>query len=178
MPTDHVDSRGTDDNGRPAVVRATSATVDHTMRSYLGAVDQRDELEPTTTEESSTQRLNMTISTQMYYILVMMETMYRCHNAGVNEGFAGMIQGEPRFVGLLRNEMSCRRKDDIPTHLPADEELSTTGDCDRRHYDTCECGEDGGPASQGLSHPGKHKDRELDTGAKGNPRDHENTTVR
>ena len=25
VPTDHVDSRGTDDNGRPAVVRATSA---------------------------------------------------------------------------------------------------------------------------------------------------------
>ena len=59
------------------------------LRSYLGAVDQRNELEPTTTEDSSTLRLNMTLSMQMYYILVMTKTLCRCHNAGVNEGFAG-----------------------------------------------------------------------------------------
>ena len=98
------------------------------LRSYLGAVDQRNELEPTTTEESSTPRLNMALSTQMYYILVMMKTLYRCHNEGVNEGFAGKRQfvreWEPRFVGLLRNVLSCRRKDDIPTQLPADEGLA------------------------------------------------------
>ena len=98
------------------------------LRSYLGAVDQRNELEPTTTEESSTLRLNMTLSTQMYYTLVMMETVYRCHNAGVNEEFAGWRQfvreSEPRFVGLLRNVLSCRRKDDIPTQLPVDEGLA------------------------------------------------------
>ena len=98
------------------------------LRSYLGAVDQRNELEPTTTEESSTPRLNMALSTEMYFILVMMKTLYRCHNAGVNEGFAGRRQfvreWEPRFVGLLRNALSCRRKDDIPTQLPADEELA------------------------------------------------------
>ena len=41
------------------------------LRSHFGAVDQRNELEPTTTEDSSTLRLNMTLSTQMYYILVM-----------------------------------------------------------------------------------------------------------
>ena len=97
------------------------------LRSYLGAVDQRNELEPTTTEESSTLRLNMTLSTQMYYVLVMTKTRYRCHNAGVDEGLAGRRQfvkeWEPRFVGLLRNVLSCRRKDDIPTQLPADEEL-------------------------------------------------------
>ena len=98
------------------------------LRSYLGAVDQRNELEPTTTEDSSTPRLNMTLSTQMYCILVMTKTLYRCHNAGVNEGFAGRRQfvreWEPRFVGLLRNVLSCRRKDDIPTQLPADEGLA------------------------------------------------------
>ena len=95
------------------------------LRSYLGAVDQRHQLEPTTTEESSTLTLNMTLSTQMYYMLVMMETQYRCHNACVNEEFAGWRQfvreWEPRFVGLL---MSCRRKDDIPTQLPVDEGLA------------------------------------------------------
>ena len=97
------------------------------LRSYLGAVDQRNELEPTTTEYSSTLRLNMTLSTQMYHTPVMMETLYRCHNAGENEGFAGWRQfareWEPRFVGLLRNVLSCRRKNDIPTQLPADEGL-------------------------------------------------------
>ena len=96
------------------------------LRSYLGAVDQRNELEPTTTEELSTLRLNMTLST--HYILVMMETLCRCHNAGVNEEFAGWRQlvreWEPRFVGLLRNVLSCRRKDDIPTQLLVDEGLA------------------------------------------------------
>ena len=29
-----------------------------------------------------------------------------------------------------------------------------------------------------LSHPGRHKDQELDADAKGNPRDHEHTTER
>ena len=86
------------------------------LRSYFGAVDQRKELEPTTTEDSSILRLNMTLSTQMYRILVMTKTVYGCHNAGVNKGFAEWRQLgrelEPRFVGLLRNVLSCRRKDD------------------------------------------------------------------
>ena len=92
------------------------------LRSYLGAVDQRNKLEPvTTTEESSTPRLNRALSTQMYYILVMMKTLNRCRNASVSEDFAERRQfvreWEPRFVGLLRNVLSCRRKDDIPTQL-------------------------------------------------------------
>ena len=91
------------------------------LRSYLGAVDQRNELELTTTEESSTPRLNRTLSTQMYCILVMMKTLYRCRNAGVNEGFAGrrlfVMEWEPRFVGLLRKVLPCRRKDDVPTQI-------------------------------------------------------------
>ena len=58
----------------------------------------------------------------------MTKTLYRCHNAGVNEEFARKRQfvreWEPRFVGLLRNVLSCRRKDDIPTQLPEDEGLA------------------------------------------------------
>ena len=71
------------------------------LRSYLGAVDQRNELELTTTEESSTPRLNRTLSTQMYCILVMMKTLYRCRNAGVNEGFAGRRQ----FVTKIKTKV-------------------------------------------------------------------------
>ena len=58
----------------------------------------------------------------------MMKTLYRCRNASVSEEFAGRRQfvreWEPRFVGLLRNVLSCRRKDDIPTQLPVDEVLT------------------------------------------------------
>ena len=35
-----------------------------------------------------------------------------------------MRESEPRFVGLLSDVLSCRRKDDIPTQLPADEGLA------------------------------------------------------
>ena len=98
------------------------------LRSYLGAVDQRNELELTTTKESSTPRLNRALSTQRYYILVMMKTLDRCRNASVSEKFARKRQfvreWEPRFVGLLRNVLSCRRKDDIPTQPPVDEVLT------------------------------------------------------
>ena len=152
------------------------------LRSYLGAVDQRNELEPATTEESSTPRLNMALSMQMYYTLVMMKTLYRCRNASVSEEFAGRRQfvreSEPRFVVLLRNVLSCRRKDDIPTQPPVDvAHESQSSETDRRHHDRCECAEDGGRTSRGLSHPERYKHQELDADAKGNPRDHENTTV-
>ena len=79
-----------------------------------------------------------------------------------------MKEWEPRFVGLLRNVLSCRRKDDVPMQLP---------ETDKRHHDRCECAENGGRASRSLSHLGKHRNYELKTGAKGGPRDHENTTV-
>ena len=98
------------------------------LRSYLGAVDQQNELELTMTEESSTPRLNTTLSTKMYNKLEMMKTLNRCRNASASEEFAGRRQfvreWEPRFVGLLRNVLSCRRKDDIPTQLPVDEVLT------------------------------------------------------
>ena len=94
------------------------------LRSYFGAVDQLHQLEPTTTEDSSTPRLNATLSTQMYCTLVMIiKTLYKCHNAGMIEGFAVwrqfVMEWEPRFVGLLMNMLSCQRKDDIPTQLAA-----------------------------------------------------------
>ena len=91
------------------------------LRSYLRAVDQRNELEPTTTEESLVLRLNRALSTQMYYTFVMMKTLYKCRNVKMNEEFAGVREWEPRFVGLLRNVLSCRRKDDILTQQPVDE---------------------------------------------------------
>ena len=97
------------------------------LRSYLGAVDQRNELEPLTTEESSTSRLNRALSTQMYNKLEMMKTLNRCRSASVSEEFAGrrhfVREWDPRFVGLLRNVLSCRRKDNTPTQLPLDEVL-------------------------------------------------------
>ena len=91
------------------------------LKSYLGAVDQQNELEPATTEESSTPRLNRALGTQMYYRLVMMKTLYRCRNVSVNEEFIKRRQfvreWEPKFVGLLRNVLYRRHKDDTPTQL-------------------------------------------------------------
>ena len=50
MPTDHVDSRRADDNGRPAVVRATSAiSRDAAARNEL--VEQVQNATSTTTHE-------------------------------------------------------------------------------------------------------------------------------
>ena len=95
-------------------------------RSYLGAVDQRNELELTITEEAwatrlITPRLIRELSMLMYYMLVMMKTLYRCCCAGVHDGFAGRRQfvreWDPRFVGLLRNVLSCKRKDDVATQI-------------------------------------------------------------
>ena len=98
------------------------------LRSYLGAVDQQNELEPATTEESSTPRLNKTLSTQMYFKFMMMKTQYKCRNASASEEFAGRRQfvreWEPRFVRLLRGLLSCRRKDDIPAQQPVHEGLA------------------------------------------------------
>ena len=107
------------------------------LRSYLGAVDQWYQQELTTTEASSTPRLNAThsseesaLSTQMYHILVMTTAgaaLHKCHNAGVNEGFEAwwqfVMEWEPklrmRFVGLLINVLGYRFRDDIPTKLAA-----------------------------------------------------------
>ena len=57
------------------------------LRSYLGAVDQRNELELTITEEALTTRLITPrlireLRMLMYYTLVMMKTLYRCRYAG------------------------------------------------------------------------------------------------
>ena len=101
------------------------------LRSYLGAVDQRKVLEPATTEESSTPTLNTTLSTQMYYTLVMMKTLYRCRYADVNDEFA--TQG--------------RHTDTATSGWRTHTRESVIGVCDRRRRDRCECAEDGGRAS-------------------------------
>ena len=92
-----------------------------------------------------------------------------------------MKEWEPRFVGLLRNVLSCRRKDGIPTQRPANEGLAHESQSPEAVNDDIKvdvkCAGDGGRASQGAPHPEKRRDRELDNDAKGNPRDHENTTV-
>ena len=136
-------------------------------------MDQPNELELTTTEESSTPRLNRALSTQMYYIFVMMKTLYRCRNARMSEEFARKRQfvreWEPRFVGLLRNVLSCRRKDDVPTQLP-----ETVIDDIRTDVDVLRM-QDGRVEARLIF--GSTGNRELYTGAKGEPRDHENTTV-
>ena len=142
------------------------------LRSYLGAVDQRNELELTTTEESSTPRLNRTLSTQMYCTLVMMKTLYRCHNANVSEEFSRKRQfvkeWEPRFVGLLRNVLSCRRKDDVPTQLPETVINDIMTDVNVLRM------EDGRVK---LVASGKPQELRAVYSAKGELRDHENTTV-
>ena len=109
-------------------------------------------------------------------ILVMMKTLYRCRNASVSEEFAGRRQfvreWEPRLVGLLRNVLFCRRKDTCRHNYQWMKDSHTRVShwkCDRRHNDRFECAEDGGRAIRGLSHLGKHRNRELNTGA--------NTTV-
>ena len=102
------------------------------LRSYLGAVDQRCQEELTTTETSSTPRLNATVgseesalSTQVCCILVM--TLDKCHNVGVNEGLEAwrqfVLEWEPklrtRYVGVQKNVLGYRFRDDIPTKLAA-----------------------------------------------------------
>ena len=154
------------------------------LRSYLGAVDQRNELELTMTEESSTPRLNWALSTQMY-ILVMMKTLYRCRDTCVSEEFAGRRQfvreWEPRFVGLLKNVLSCRRKDDIPTQLPVDEVLTHESQSSETVIDDIMTDVNVLRIENGRVEAcliwESNRNRELYTGAKGNPREHENTTV-
>ena len=50
---------------------------------------------------------------------------------------------------------------------------SVIGDCDRRHHDRCECVEDGKWVSRSSFHLGRHRNRELHTAAKREPRDYE-----
>ena len=107
------------------------------LKSYLGAVDQRYQEELTKTGSSSTPRLKAnlgseesSLSTQMYYILVMTTAgaaLDKCHNAGVNEGFEAwrqfVMEWEPklrtRYVGLLMKVLWYRFRDDIPTKVAA-----------------------------------------------------------
>ena len=94
------------------------------MRTCLGAVDQRNELGETITEEVSTAklitpRLIRELNMLMHYILVM-KTRNRCRCANAIEEFAKrqfVGEWDPRFIGTMRNVLSCRRKDDVPTQI-------------------------------------------------------------
>ena len=80
----------------------------------------------------------------------------------------------------LRNVLSCRRKDDIPTQLPADEGLACESQSSETVNDDIMTNvyvlrmEDGRVEVRLI---GKSTRITLDTGAKGNPRDDENTTA-
>ena len=147
----------------------------------------RCQLEPMTTEASSTPRLSATLSseasclsTQMYYILVMTTTgsaSDKCHSAGMNEGFEArkqfVMDSETEFVGFLMNVLS--------TKLAAFERLVHKSQPSETVCDDTKTGVtvlgDGGHAGQSVLHPEERKDHELDTDARGNPRDHGNTIV-
>ena len=104
------------------------------LRSYLGAVDQRYQQELTTTEASSTARLNATLdsegsalSTQMYHILVMTTARSRVGQVSQRQrersvrGLEAVRDevGVPSFergvVGLLMNVLGYRFRDEIPS---------------------------------------------------------------
>ena len=100
-----------------------------------------------------------------------------CRSAGMNEGIEArkqfVMEWEMEFVRLLTNVLS--------TKLAAFERLvhksqpsETVGDNTKTG---CDSAWDGGHAGQSVPHPEQRKDRELDTDARGNPRDHENATV-
>ena len=81
-----------------------------------------------------------------------------------------MKEWDPRFIGLLRNVLSCKRKDNVPTQRieTVIDDIMTDVNVLRmedERVEACSIGER------------KHRNRELCTGAKGEPRDHENTTV-
>ena len=73
------------------------------------------------------------------------------------------------MFGLLRNVLCCRRKDDVPRQLPETviDDIMTDVNVLRM--------EDG--RIEACHRLGKHRNYELFSGAKGNPREHENTTV-
>ena len=169
------------------------------LRSFLGAVDdQRYQQELTTTETSSTPRLNATLgseesalSTQMYHILVMTTAgaaLDKCHNAGVNEGFEAwrqfVMEWEPklrtRYVRLLMNVLGYRFRDDIPTKAGGVRENRArprepiNKNCRRRCQDRSDDAGDGGHASERAE---QRQDHQLESDAKGDSRDHANTTV-
>ena len=87
------------------------------LRTYLGVVDQRYQEELAKTEASPTPRLNATLdsegsalSTQMYSILVMTTAgaaLDKCHTACVNEGFEAWRQFVMEWERKLRTRCVC-----------------------------------------------------------------------
>ena len=103
--------------------------------AYLGAVDQRYQVEFATTEASTVPRQNATLgadenalSTQLYDIFVLTSTgtaRGKCHNAGVNEGFESWRQFvaewvpslRTRHVGILTQILAYRFDGDVATKM-------------------------------------------------------------
>ena len=171
------------------------------LRSYLEAVDQRYQMELTKTEASSAPRLNANLgneesalSTQMYYILLMTTaraTIDMCHNASVNEGFVAwrqfVMEWEPmlqtRNVGLLMTVLGYRFRDDTPTKLAAFEK--TVHDNENQSTKTVDDDIKIGVTMLGMEdmrgerapHPEHRHNHKLESDARGDSRDHENTTI-
>ena len=171
------------------------------LRSYFGAVDQRYQQELTTTEASSTPRLNATLSsegsalsTQMYYILVMTTAgaaLDKCHNADVNEGFEAwrqfVTEWEPelrtKFVGLLMNvaviSVPRRQSNQAGGVLENRARLRepVIKDRRRRHQDRRDNAGKGGHASERAPNSEQREDHKLESDARGDSGVHANTTV-
>ena len=111
----------------------------------------------------------------------------KCHNVGVNEGFEAwrqiVMEWEPklrtRYVGLLMNVLEYRFRDDIPTKLAAfertvhDYENQSTKTVD----DDIKIGVTMLVMSKRASHPEQRQNHKLESDARGESRDHKNTTV-
>ena len=83
------------------------------------------------------------------------------------------MEWETEFVGLPDE----RATDKVGNVRKTRARESIVGNCQRPHQDWCDGAGDGGHADQSEPHPEQRKDRELDTDARGHPRDHENTTL-
>ena len=107
------------------------------LKLYLGAVDQKCQLEPKTTEASSTPRPNATLSSESELPQHTDVPHTRDDNDRISNGQVSqrrrdrrveawrqfVMEWEPKLVGLLMHVLSYRFRDDIPTKLAAFERL-------------------------------------------------------
>ena len=80
------------------------------LRSYLGAADQRYQLEPTTTEASSTPRLNATLSSEASCLGTQMYTRTRDDNDKISIEQVSQSRGERGIPGqeTVRDGMGAK----------------------------------------------------------------------
>ena len=103
------------------------------LKLYVGAVDQRCQLEPMTTEASSTPRPNATLSSESELPQHTDVPHTRDDNDRISNGQVSqrrrdrrveawrqfVMEWEPKLVGLLMHVLSYRFRDDIPSKLAA-----------------------------------------------------------